>query len=80
MQTSVQLLNKAVLLQLEEHGNYQRVILGGADGILVTIDAQGHIHIIHPEGPGDPEVRKAVTTIQQSVQMLTRSATQEAAA
>lgn len=79
MQTSVQLLNKAVVVQLEE-GNYQRVIIGGADGILVTIDGQGHIHIIHPEGPGDPEVRKAVTTIQQSVQVLTRTGTQEAAA
>jgi hypothetical protein len=82
MTPSIQLLNKAVLIRFpqEEHGNFQRVILGGADGILVTVDANGHIHILGPEGPGDPEVRKAVTAIQQSVQVLTRTASQQAAA
>lgn len=81
MPPSIQLLNKAVLLQNpEEHGNFQRVIIGGADGILITIDGQGRIHILHPEGPGDPEVKKAVTAIQQGIQALTRTASQEAAA
>jgi hypothetical protein len=81
MSHSIQLLNKAVMVQIpEEHGNFQRVIIGGADGTLITIDARGHIHIIHPEGPGDPEVKKAVSAIQQNIQVLTRTATQEAAA
>jgi hypothetical protein len=81
MSPSIQLLNKAVLLHIpEERGIYQKVIIGGADGILVTVDANGHIHILGPEGPGDPEVKKAVNAIQQSIQVLTRTASQEAAA
>lgn len=81
MPTHIQLLNKAVLLQnSEEHGNFQKVIIGGADGILITIDGQGRIRILHPEGPGDPEIKKAVMAIQQSIQTLTRTASQEAAA
>jgi hypothetical protein len=77
MSPSIQLLNKAVLLHIpEERGIYQKVIIGGADGILVTVDANGHIHILGPEGPGE----KAVNAIQQSIQVLTRTASQEAAA
>jgi hypothetical protein len=31
-----------------------------ADGKVITIDGQGHIHVAPPEGPGDPEIRQAV--------------------
>jgi hypothetical protein len=68
---SLQFLNKAVLLNIEE-GNEQRVIIGGNDGILITIDGNGHIHVLPPEGPGDPEVRQAVTTIVEGAALLSR--------
>lgn len=51
-------------------GNEVRVIFGGNDGILITIDPNGVIHVIPPEGPGDPEIRQAVTSILQGVQVL----------
>jgi len=71
MRKSVQLLNNAALLSIER-GNEVRVIIGGNDGILITIDGQGHIHVTPPEGPGDPEVRQAVTSIVQGVTVLSR--------
>ena len=75
MRLSMEIVNKAVLLNLvEEHGNEVRVIFGGNDGILVTIDGQGHIVVRGPEGPGDPEVRKAVNAIVQSAEVLSRIA------
>jgi hypothetical protein len=51
-----------------------RIIIGGNDGILITIDANGQIHVLHSEGPGDPEVRKAVASIVESILVLTRLA------
>lgn len=60
-----------VLLSLvEEHGNGVRVIMGGNDGILVTIDGQGHVTVRPPEGPGDPEIRQAISQIVKGVQVL----------
>ena len=38
-----------------QHGNSVKVILGGNDGVLVTVDANGKIKVTPPEGPGDPE-------------------------
>ncbi|HEV2351319.1 MAG TPA: hypothetical protein VG028_15890 [Terriglobia bacterium] len=67
----VEVLNKAVLLNVEQ-GNEQRVIIGGNDGTLITIDANGRIHVTPPEGPGDPEVRQAVASILQGVNVLGR--------
>lgn len=74
MPTSLEVVNKsAVLLHIpEEHGNSVRVILGAADGPLITIDSNGHIKIIPPQG--DPELRKAVSGILQGVQNLGRMA------
>jgi hypothetical protein len=40
---------------LGNHGNSIKVILGGNDGVLVTVDANGKIKVTPPEGPGDPE-------------------------
>jgi hypothetical protein len=60
----------AFLNLVREPGNEVRVIFGGNDGILITIDANGVIHVIPPEGPGDPEVRQAVSAILQGVQVL----------
>jgi hypothetical protein len=55
---------------VREPGNAVRVIFGGDDGILVTIDANGVIHVIPPEGPGDFELRQAVNAILHGVQVL----------
>ncbi len=75
MRVSMDIVNKAVILNLvEEQGNEVRVILGGNDGILVTIDANGHIGVRGPEGPGDPEVRAAVTAILEGAAVLSRIA------
>ena len=70
MRRFVEVVNKAVFLNLE--AGPVKVIIGGNDGILVTIDANGHIHVTPPEGPGDPEVRQAVASIVQGVGALSR--------
>jgi hypothetical protein len=75
MQTSLEVINRScILLHLPEQANSVRVILGGADGPLVTIDAAGHIHVTPSIGPGDPEVRKAITGILQGIQEVARIA------
>jgi hypothetical protein len=33
-------------------GEVVRILIGGADGTLITIDANGHIKIIPAPGPG----------------------------
>ncbi len=82
MRTSLEVINRtAVLLHIpDEHGNSVRVILGGADGPLVTIDAAGHIHVTPSIGPGDPEVRKAISSILSGIQTMGRLANQANAA
>jgi hypothetical protein len=82
MRTTLEVINRsAVLLHLlEEHGNSVKVILGGADGPLVTIDASGHIHVAPAIGPGDPEVRKAISSILQGIKEISRLANDAKAA
>lgn len=82
MSTSLEVINRsAVLFHIpDEHGNSVRVILGGADGPLVTIDAAGHIHVTPSIGPGDPEVRKAIGGILSGIQTIGRLANQANAA
>ena len=82
MRTSLEVINRsAILLHLpEEHGNSVKVILGGADGPLVAIDPVGRIHVSPSVGPGDPEVRKAITGILQGIQELARLANEAKAA
>ncbi len=46
------------------------VIFGGNDGVLIYIDGRGVIHKLPPEGPGDPEIRQAVTSIVKAVNVL----------
>jgi len=70
MRRFVELMNNAVFLTLE--AGPVRVIIGGNDGVLITIDANGHIVVTPPEGPGDPEVRQAVASIVQGVGALSR--------
>ena len=53
-----------------ERGNVVTILFGGNDGVLITIDGQGHIHVLPPEGPGDPEVRQAVTAALQTMKLL----------
>lgn len=76
MRTCLEIFNRsAVLLHVpEELGSSIRVIVGGADGPLVTIDSSGHIRVLPRGDPGDPEVRKAVSGILQGVQVLGRLA------
>ena len=75
MKARLELIGKAVRLEVpEEHGNSVHVILGGADGTLVTIDAQGHIHVRPPEGPGPAEAREAVSKIFEAVGVLGKAA------
>ena len=79
MPTSLEVVNNsAVLLHIpEEHGNSVRVILGAADGPLVTVDSHGHVKVVPPQG--DPELRKAVSGILQGVQTLGRIAREASA-
>lgn len=44
------------------------VILGGADGTLITIDANGHIKIVPSHGPGDPELLRALEIIYERLE------------
>ena len=76
MRMSLEVINRsAILLHLpEEHGNSVKVILGGADGPLVTIDANGHIHVSPEVVPGDPQVRRAISGILQGIQEFARLA------
>ena len=76
MRTCLEIFNRStVLLHVpEEQGSPVRVIVGGADGALVTIDAQGHIRVVAAEDASDPELRKAVSGILQGVQVLGRLA------
>jgi hypothetical protein len=54
MRMSLEVINRsAILLHIpDDHGNAVKVILGGADGPLVTIDPAGHIHVSPSVGPG----------------------------
>ena len=76
MRTCLEIFNRStVLLHVpEELSSSVRVIVGGADGPLVTIDAKGHIRVVPAGDPGDPEVRKAISGILQGVQVLGRLA------
>ncbi len=68
---SMRFADEAVFLNLvNEQGNVVTVIFGGSDGILITIDGKGKITVLPPEGPGDPEVRQAVASIRQAVEVL----------
>jgi hypothetical protein len=82
MRTSLEVINRsAILLHIpDDHGNSVKVILGGADGPLVTVDPAGHIHVWPAIGPGDPEVRKAVSGILQGIQEIARLANEAKAA
>jgi len=82
MRTSLEVINRsAILLHIsDDHGSAVKVILGGADGPLVTIDPAGHIHVLPSVGPGDPDVRKAVSGILQGIQEIARLANEAKAA
>jgi hypothetical protein len=74
MHASMEIRGKSVILNVpQEHGNGVRVIFGGNDGILITIDGSGHIVVRGPEGPGDPEIRQAVESILVGVEVLART-------
>jgi hypothetical protein len=62
------------LTVVNETGNVVTVLYGGNDGVLITLDGQGHIHVLPPEGAGDPEVRQAVTAALQTINLLAAAA------
>jgi hypothetical protein len=67
----LEVIDTGVILRIaREAANGVKVIFGGADGVLIYIDGQGHIHKLPSQGPGDPEIRRAVEAIVQSVQRL----------
>jgi hypothetical protein len=71
MHAKIDKINGAVLFQLlGQHGNPVNVILGGADGTLVTIDLNGKIKVIPPEGPGDPELRKEFIPLLERFKLI----------
>lgn len=76
MRTCLEIFNRSTVLVHvpEEQGAANRVVLGGADGPLVTIDSRGHVRVVPAGDPSDPEVRKAVSGILQGVQVLVRLA------
>ena len=72
---SVRFVGGAAYLNLvNAQGNPVTVILGGGDGELITIDGNGVIRVLPPEGPGDPEVRQAAASILQAINILTGAA------
>jgi hypothetical protein len=63
--------NGVVLLTLvTEPAAVVTVLAGGSDGILVTIDHNGTILVLPPKGPGEPDVRLAVESMLQGVNVL----------
>ena len=67
----LEVIDTGVILRIaREAANGVKVIFGGADGVLIYIDGQGHIHKLPSQGPGDPEIRRAVESIVQSIQRL----------
>jgi len=75
MNATLEVIGQTVRLEVpQEHGNSVHVIIGGADGTLITIDAQGHIHVRPPEGPGPTEAREAVSRIIEAVGVIGKAA------
>jgi hypothetical protein len=76
---SVELIGGTLLLNLiHTQGNEVQVIIGGADGPLVTINGKGVISVLPSQGPGDPEIRKAVASIAAGLQTLIGGVTKTA--
>lgn len=64
MNTLLEGLNESFTLRIfDGHGNPARVLIGGNDGILVTIGPSGKITVLPPGGPGDPELLTACRSI-----------------
>ena len=50
-------------------GEVVRIVIGGADGTLITIDATGHIHIIPQPGPDPFDVSRGSQRQTQELMM-----------
>ena len=64
-----------ILTVVENEGNPARVLIGGDDGILVTIGAGG-IVVLPPEGPGDPELLMAFKGIYSGIRTAVQAVAQ----
>lgn len=80
MHATIELEGEAVNIKLlekslkDERLFHSRIIAGQADGTLIFIDSNGHIHIVHGTGPGPGEnvaaVKRAVSQILQGASEL----------
>jgi len=69
----VEELHKTKVIRVtKQPGLVQWIIIGGNDGVLITIDVHGTIRVTPPEGPGDPEVRIAVNNSLEGLAALTK--------
>ena len=69
----VEELHKTKFIRVtKQPGLVQWIIIGGNDGVLITIDVHGTIRVTPPEGPGDPEVRIAVNNSLEGLAALTK--------
>jgi hypothetical protein len=68
MRATAEFFNQSLILNVSgNQGNPTRVIIGGADGTLITIGPDGQIIVTPPEGPGDPELKTAFRAIYHSL-------------
>jgi hypothetical protein len=68
MRATIEALDESVRVSLiDATGSPTHVILGGADGVLITIDSAGRIHVLPPEGPGPTELQTAFASLRASV-------------
>jgi hypothetical protein len=64
MRATADFFNQSLILTISgNQGNPLKVLIGGADGTLITLGSGGEIVVVPPEGPGDPELINACRAI-----------------
>jgi hypothetical protein len=71
MRASMEIHNNSVQVKfLGRYDQVVKVVIGGGDGPLITIDQNGHIHVLPSQGPGDPELRRAFVSLAEILQVI----------
>src|SRR6266852_6329618 len=71
MRASMEVYPNSVLVKfLGRYDQVVKVVAGGSDGPLITIDTYGHIHVLPSQGPGDPELRRAFVSLAEILQVI----------
>ena len=71
MRASMEVYPNSVLVKfLGRYDQVVKVVAGGGDGPLITIDTYGHIHVSPSQGPGDPELRRAFVSLAEILQAI----------